>query len=170
MSTIEIQKIDKDLQLFGDMVMSISMNYLKNDADAENVTQEVFLKLFLSDKEFSSSEHKKSWLIRVTTNLCKDFLKSASKRHTISLAEAVETPYFDKSRDDMLDLVRELPPKYRKVVYLHYYEGYPTKDIAQIMGLSKSNVAVSLHRARKLLKNKLERNDSYGRQICERRI
>lgn len=164
MGTIEAQKISEDLELFGNMVMSISMNYLKNHADAENITQEVFLKLFLSDKKFRSCEHKKAWLIRVTTNLCKDFLKSASKRYNVSLDEVEESPYFDKSRDDLLDLIRQLPPKYRKVVYLYYYEGYATKSIARITGLSISNVAVSLHRARKLLKDKLERNDDYGEQ------
>lgn len=164
MNIIATQKINEDLQLFGNMVMSIAMNYLKNEADTENITQEVFLKLFLSDKEFRSSEHKKAWLIRVTTNLCKDFLKSASKRYNVSLDEVAEFPCFDKNRDELLDLIRELPHKYRKVVYLYYYEGYTTKSISRIAGLSVSNVYISLHRARKLLKDKLERDDYYGEQ------
>ena len=53
---------------------------------------------------------------------------------------------------------------------MYYYEGYKTKDIAKITGLSKSNVSVSLHRARKLLKEKIERSGDYEGQICERRI
>ncbi|HOA96899.1 RNA polymerase sigma factor [Acetivibrio saccincola] len=170
MIIIKTQKINEDLQEFGNMVMSISMNYLKNKADAENITQEVFLKLFLSSKEFKSYEHKKAWLIRVTTNLCKDFLKSASKRRDVSLEEVAELSYIDKGRGDVLDLIRELPAGYRKIVYLYYYEGYKTKDIAKITGLSKSNVSVSLHRARKLLKEKIERSGDYEGQICERRI
>ena len=156
--------MNEDLKLFGNLVISIAMNHLKNKADAENITQEVFLKLFLSDKEFSSHEHKKAWLIRVATNLCKDFLKSASRRYNVSLDEVAEKPCFDNNRDDLLDFIRMLPAKYRKVVYLHYYEGCTVKSIARIIGISASNVAVRLYRARKLLKDQLERNDYYGEQ------
>lgn len=163
-NAIGAQKINEDLQLFGNMVMNISMNYLKNQADAENIAQEVFLKLFLSGKDFKSLEHKKAWLIRVTKNLCKDYLKSASKRYNVSLDEVADFPYFDRDRDELLELIRERPSKYRKVVYLYYYEGYTTKSISRITGLSVSNVSVCLHRARKLLKDILERSDCYGEQ------
>lgn len=170
MTIIKAQEITEDLQLYGNMVMSISTKYLKNTADAENIAQEVFLKLFLSNKRFSCSEHKKAWLIRVTVNLCKDFLRSASRRNNVSLDKAAEIPYFDKSRDELFDLIRSLPPKYQKIVYLHYYEGFSAKSIARMTGLSVSNVSVRLYRARRMLKEEIERDGEYGRQVYGQRI
>jgi RNA polymerase sigma factor (sigma-70 family) len=168
--TINAQELTQDLQQFGNMVMGIAINYLKNAADAENITQEVFLKLFLTKKRFRSSEHKKAWLIRVTSNLCKDFLRSASRHSHVPLDKAADIPCFDKDMDGLLDLIRKLPMKYREVVYLHYYEGYTAKSIARMTGLSESNVAVRLHRARRLLKKEIERDGEYGGKVFAQRI
>lgn len=168
--TIRAQELTQDLQQFGSMVMGIAMNYLKNAADAENITQEVFLKLFLARKKFRGSEHKKAWLIRVTSNLCKDFLRSASRHSHVPLDKAADIPCFDKDMDGLFDLIRKLPPKYREVVYLHYYEGYTAKSIARMTGLSESNVNVRLHRARRLLKKEIERDGEYGGKVYVQRI
>jgi len=169
-NAIRTQELTQDLEQFGAMVTSIAMNYLKNAADAENITQEVFIKLFLTKKRFKSSEHKKAWLIRVTSNLCKDFLRSVSRHSHVPLDKAADIPCFDKDIDGLLDLIRKLPPKYRKVVYLHYYEGYTARSIARITGLSESNVNVRLYRARRLLKKEIERDGEYGGKVYAQRI
>lgn len=170
MKAINVQELTQDLQQFGNMVMRIAMNLLKNTSDAENITQEVFIKLFLTQKRFSSSEHKKAWLIRVTSNLCKDYLKSASRHNHVPLEKAADIPCLDNDRDGLLDLIRLLPVKYREIVYLHYYEGYTTERIARMTGLSLSNVFVRLHRARRLLRKEIERDGDYGRKVSEQRI
>ena len=109
--------------------------------------------LFRSDK-FESNEHKKSWLITVTRNLCKNKLKSSwfKKRD-----ELVEMPYYDKYKNnDVLDTVMKLPLKYREVIHLFYYEDYSTAQIAEIVGKKESTVRSLLHRGRNILKDILK--------------
>jgi len=168
--TINAQELTQDLQQFGNMVMRIAASLLKNTSDAENITQEVFIKLFLTQKRFKSSEHKKAWLIRVTKNLCKDYLKSASRHSHVPLDEATDIPCFDKDMDELIDLIRKLPEQYREIIFLHYYEGHTAERIARMTGLSESNVAVRLHRARRLLRKEIERDGNYGRKVSEQRI
>lgn len=143
--------IAQDLDRYGDMILRLAYSYMKNIHDAEDVLQDVFVQLMRNIDIFESSEHKKSWLITVTRNLCKNKLKSSwfKKRD-----ELVEMPYYDKYKDnDVLDTVMKLPLKYREVIHLFYYEDYSTAEIAEIIGKKESTVRSLLHRGRKILKD-----------------
>ena len=129
----------------------------KNTADAEDITQETFIQRFRTDISFEDDRSEKSWLIRVAVNKCKDMFRSVRYKYfyyTVSLDE-VNLIYETKDESEVYHAVMELPPKYRIVIHLYYYEGYSTAEIGKIIGRSETAVQTQLYRARKKLKDKL---------------
>ena len=123
-------------------------------ADAEDVVQDAFIKLFEKQYNFESAEHEAAWLIRVTVNLCKNRLRSHWWKRTVPLLDTY--PAQNDDQLEMMQIVLSLPSKYRGVIHLFYYEGYSTKEIAEITEQKESTVRAQLTRARQLLKNILE--------------
>ena len=142
-----------------DTVFRLALNYTKNPADAEDITQNVFLTLLREKKPFQSEEHIRRWLIRVTVNACKNHLRSPWRSH-VSFEEyaAGLTDVTDTERD-VLRSVMELPEKYRIPIYLYYFEEYSTKKIAQILKIPKGTVCTNLARGRELLKLRLQEDE-----------
>ena len=146
--------IEHDLDYYGDMLLRLAYSYMKNMHDAEDILQDVFIQLMKNIGIFESREHKKSWLICVTRNLCRNKLKSSWFRKR---DELVELPYYDNYKnDDVLDAVMKLPVKYREVIHLFYYEDYTTAKIAEIIDKKESTVRSLLHRGRSILKDVLK--------------
>lgn len=132
------------------------MIHLKNYADTEDIFQAVFLKYVLSSVSFESEEHEKAWFIRVTINACKDLLKSFFRSRTVSLDEIAEQSSEMPTDDrEVLEAVLSLPPKYKDVVYLHYYEGYTAPQISRILGKNVNTIYTLINRSRQLLRDKL---------------
>ena len=144
-----------------DTVFRVALHYLKNHADAEDVTQNVFEKLLRQRVPFESDAHMKHWLIRVTINECKHLLRSPWRK-TVSLEEYARTYAFEApAQSEVFYAVMELPKKYRLPIYLHYYEGYSTKEIAGILKMPNGTVCTNLKRGRELLKKHLQEVDDY---------
>lgn len=146
------EETNRAIDRYGDMIRRICMIHLKNYADTEDIFQTVFLKYVLSSVVFESEEHEKAWLIRVTVNACRDLLKSFFRSRTVPLQEAlaVEQDIPDDDRE-ILEAVLTLPPKYKDVVYLYYYEEYSAKEISRILKKNVNTVYTLLSRARGLL-------------------
>jgi RNA polymerase sigma-70 factor (ECF subfamily) len=126
---------------------------LKNIQDAEDVTQEAFLKFFRCDEVFPAPENEKAWLIRVTVNLCKSqFRANRFKKLVPFNDETATSPVFMQSDIETLDLLNALKPKYRAVLYLFYYEKYRTNEIAKILGRNENTIRTHLTRGREQLK------------------
>ena len=126
--------------------------YTFKHPDSEDVVQECFLRLMQSGKTFASCEHEKAWLIVTASNLCKNALKHASRRQE-TLEDHPELPTADDGQTgEMLDAILRLPASYKTVVYLYYFEGYTTPEIAVMLGCPKATVQSRLFRARKLMK------------------
>lgn len=132
--------------------------YLHNQADVEDVFQEVFLKLLQNNVTFESEEHKKAWLCRITINKCKDICKSFFRRNVCSI-EDMELPFEDPAESEVMTAVLSLPAKYKDVIYLFYYEEYTVQQMAKIMGQKENTIYSNLHRARELLRKKLGGSD-----------
>jgi RNA polymerase sigma-70 factor (ECF subfamily) len=131
---------------------------LRSVADTEDATHEVLLKALTKKPVFENTEHEKAWLIRVSINYCKDVLKSSWSKNTDleNIAEPVaENADPAESFDETLGLVMALPENLRVCVYLHYYEGYKTVEIAEFMKKPHSTVRNYLSDARKVLREKL---------------
>ncbi len=132
----------------------IALSFTKNHYDAEDIVQNVFLKLMNCKKEFESSGHIDNWLTAVCVNESKNLLKSFFRKNGTSLDEAKELYTFDKPRDfDLFNAVMWLPKKERTVIHLFYYEELSIKEIAAVLKISESSVGTRLHRARKHLKD-----------------
>lgn len=142
------------IEKYGDMVKRICFLHLKNEFDTEDIFQNVFIKYLLYDEKFENSEHEKAWFARVTINLCKDFLKSAFRKNTVSMEYLSEnTPAAqDEEKREVLQAVLSLPDKYKNAVYLHYFEGYTAAEIGKIIGKKENSVYTLLSRAREKLK------------------
>lgn len=128
-----------------------------NKPDAEDVVQEVFLRAYEKAPEFESEAHEKAWLIRVTVNLCNSRLRSPWRKRTEPLLDSY--PAAEPEQRELLEHVLSLPPKYRAVIHLFYYEGYPVKDIAELTGQKESTVRSLLTRARQKLRSVLKEDD-----------
>lgn len=123
-------------------------------ADAEDIVQDVFIKLFEKQPKFENTDHETAWLIRVTVNLCKSRLRSLWRKTTVPLLDSY--PAKSGEQHELIETVMQLDPKYRIVIHLFYYEGYSTKEIAEITGQKESTLREQLTRARRMLKNFLE--------------
>lgn len=151
------------IERYADMVRRICFVHLKSIDDTEDIFQEVFLKYALRSADFEDTAHEKAWLIRVTINACRDFLKNAFRNKVIPLDDLMELPAAQRDEhSEVLEAVLHLPPKYRDVVYLHYYEGYSAAEIGAILKKNANTVYTWLARAREQLKTTLG-GDGYGR-------
>lgn len=141
-------------------VYNIAFSYTLNKSDAEDIVQKVFLKLFKNINKFSSSDiNVKKWLFKVSANESKDLLKSFW-RSKMTNYELTEVPYL-RSDDSFIifELLKEFDLKYRIPFYLHYYEGYTSKEIAHILKLSKNVIDTRLFRIKKMMREKLGDDD-----------
>ena len=138
----------------------VAFTMVKNQADAEDVAQEVLLRLLLYQPEFKNPEHEKAWMIRTAINLCKDLLKSKWNTSTVGMEmlPKTEEPCLQgvfMEGDDTLGAVLELPERYRNCLYLFYYEDYSIREIAGILELPENTVKTNLKRGREALRQKL---------------
>ena len=153
------ESMEESYNRYFDMVYRVSFSYLKSAADTEDAAADVFAKLIKNGVRFKDAEHEKAWLLRTTINTCKDFLKHWwRKREDISDYESLHS---DSSIyvDETLKAVMELPPRYKDVIYLYYYEGYSTEEIAGILRKPHSTVRNHLMEARAYLKGVLEHEE-----------
>ncbi|MBE5876976.1 MAG: RNA polymerase sigma factor [Lachnospiraceae bacterium] len=154
MNTKEYERI---ASLYLDCVYRVAVNGCKSYADAEDVVQNTFIKLWEKENHFKDDEHVRKWLIRVTVNECHSLWRTPWKRCITSLEEIVQEQVFTElEKSELYDAVRELPVKYRQIVHLYYYEEYSVREISEIMKLSETAVQTRLLRARQKLKEKLK--------------
>ena len=131
-----------------DTVYRVCYSFMKSGADAEDMVQETFLRLMSSGQTFENERHERAWLIVTASNLCKDNLKKWWRRME-SIGDYVErlaAP--EKPENGLAEAIRRLPAKYKDVVYLYYYEGYTTAEIASLLGYPQATVRSHLSRAR----------------------
>ncbi len=138
---------------FTDTVYRVALHNTVNSSDAEDVVQEVFIKLLESNKAFRDGEHLKAWLIRVTVNLCRDKLRKANRETLVENAFAFKT---GEEKPDVIEAVKSLPENYRNTIYLHYYEGYTAKEIGKILDAKENTVLSWLSRGREALRKELD--------------
>ena len=137
-------------------VYRVCYSFMGSAADAEDATQATFMKLIDHPRTFESEQHEKAWLIVCASNLCRDQLKSAARTRVTAMPEREPAdPRQGELIDTTLDAVLRLPEKYKDVVYLHYYEGYKTDEIARMLEEKPSTVRNRLRDARALLRQAL---------------
>lgn len=137
-------------------IYAVAFHYFKNPHDANDMVQEVLLKLYQTDKAFESDDHLRHWLLRVTVNQCKKLSLSAwFCKHTSLEAYAKTLQYETAEESELFFAVMALPQKYRVVVHLYYYEEFSVQEIGEILHRNPATVRTQLRRARNLLKERL---------------
>lgn len=142
--------IEKIVEEYGDMIYRLALHYVHSEFDAEDVVQEVLLAFSMRSVP---RERQKAWLLRVTVNKSLDVLRKR-KRQT-ALDRDIAAPAENLS---LAEELKSLSPTDRKLVYLHYFEGYTSKEIASLTGMRDAAVRKRLERAKKKLKDVLETN------------
>lgn len=131
----------------------IALSFTQNHSDAEDILQNVFLKLWKYEKTFESDTHIDKWLTLVCVNESKNYIKSPFRKRNVSLGEINEAYTFKEDDSyDLFNAVMSLPKKERIVIHLFYYEDMTIKDISSVLKVKESSVKTRLHRARKKLK------------------
>jgi len=160
------EKIEKLIDLYGNDVLRIANMYIKNLTIAEDIFQEVFLKVTKKLHLFKNESSEKTWIIRITINTCKDYLKSAWKTKVIPSEDISEQITETTNPDNkllsteasqlILTEILNLPVIYKDVVLLYYYKSFSTIEIANILKIAEATVRTRLKRAREILKDSLK--------------
>lgn len=153
---IVCKTLDDYLEHYGDLVYRVALQNMKNIADAEDISQDVFIKIMNKRPEFETVTHEKAWILRVTMNMCKDRWRYNKVRFTTQLDEnsGIVEPALEGF--ELLPEVMKLSTKYRNVIYLFYYEEFSVIEIAEILHKKEATILTWLHRARKQLRKNLE--------------
>lgn len=154
------QAVDKDfanrqaerfLDDYGNNILRLAYSYLHNLNDAEEILQDTLIQYLKTLPHLESREHEKAWLLRVAGNLSKNRIEYNKRRY----ADEINEELIAEEREDLSfvwEAVKELPDKYREVMHLHYYEGYPTAHIAKILKRNESTIRSDLRRGRERLR------------------
>ena len=139
---------------YGPMVYHLAYARTGSRADAEDVVQEVFVKLLRARPVFHDRAHCRAWLLRVAANCANDLFRLPWRRREEPLSDALPAPEAPEE-SGVLEAVLALPEKYRIIVHLYYYEGLSTAEIGKIIGRSEGAVKSRLFRARDMLRTML---------------
>lgn len=149
---MEREQIEFLFREYGDDVFRLALSYLGNRADAEDVCQNVFLKL--TDKRITLYPGKeKSWLLTCTANACKNLLSSFWRKSVIGTE--TDIPFQAEAERNLYGALMTLPAPYRAVIHLYYFEGYSQGEIGEILHISRTAVQTRMSRARQKLKEAL---------------
>jgi len=146
--------VQEIVQTYSDTLIRIAVQQTKSMSEAEDIVQDVYMTLMKHKKPFENVNHLKAWLIKVTFNKCKDYFKSSRVKKTVPITE--EMSFIAKEEQMILSEIFELHQEERVIVYLHYYEGYTTAEIANLLEMKVNTVGSKLRRARMKLKLMLE--------------
>ena len=151
-------------------VMSISLRYMATREEAEEVLNDVFLKVFAKIQSYDSQFPFKGWLRKIAINSSIDRLRAIrSIPFLTELTNLIQMPVEDEAYEldndqNVLPLIQKLPPKYRAVFNLYVFEEYKHKEIAKLLGISEGTSKSNYSRAKNILKKSLQRKQEGTRQ------
>ena len=150
---------DMLMRRFGDSILSFAYTYMQNRQDAEEILQDTMIAYLLNAPVFANDAHARAWLLTTARNLSMNRLRYNRYRRHADLDETLSERLAAPSKEDhsyLLDAVRKLPENMRESIYLFYWEGYSTSQIAVVLDRRETTVRSDLSRARKRLKDILK--------------
>ncbi|MBT2682144.1 sigma-70 family RNA polymerase sigma factor [Bacillus sp. ISL-37] len=161
------EAIDEIMTRYGQEILQLTFSYVKNKQIAEDLTQEIFVKCYKSLHTYSGKSKFRTWLWRIASNHCKDYLKSWYNKNVFTTdyqliydsmqSDSVEQTVIQDEEDGQLaTAVMELPVNYREVIYLFYFEEMTIKEISAVTEVKENTIKTRLKRAKELLKERLE--------------
>ena len=156
------------MEAHGPAVYRLALCRMQSVQDAEDVYQEVFLRLLDQDAAAWDGEHLKAWLLRCTVNRCHDLHRFRLRRPVLALADLPEMAVeADRGAAELWEAVARLPEKLRLPIHLYYAEGYSTEEIAGLLDIPAATVRTRLRRARNRLRDTLEGDDHEEERLSE---
>ena len=151
----------------GSVVYRLALCRMQSIQDAEDVYQDVFLRLLDQDTSDWDEEHLRAWLLRCTVNRCCDLHRFRLRRPVLALADLPEMAAPDSGAAELWDAVARLPEKLRVPLHLYYAEGYSTEEIAGLLDIPAATVRTRLRRARNKLHDLLGGDDHEEERLSE---
>ncbi|MFC4617936.1 sigma-70 family RNA polymerase sigma factor [Camelliibacillus cellulosilyticus] len=164
------QSFEEIMNTYGEEIKRFILMYVRDAAAADDLVQEVFLKVYLNLDTFEDRSGLRTWIYRIAVNQCKDYFRSWHYQR-VKLTETFDflnrktdlTPeikLLKKSEDHALaQNILSLSPKYREIILLYYYRDFSMEEIASLLNLKASTVRTRMQRAREQLKKKIEGED-----------
>ena len=149
------QRAEYLVQTYSDDILRLSYTYLNNIHDAQDICQDVLLKLLTLQRDFPGVREEKAYILKMTANACWDVLRSPWKKRVCGLEACAEAAAPEAPDSSVLDAVNSLPPRYRAVIHLFYYCGYRADEIGNILDIPTATVHTRLARGRAKLKDLL---------------
>lgn len=150
-------------KMFYNALGAICMRYTRNEQDAIELLNDGFLKIFKNIQQYDSTKGALyTWMSRIVTNCCIDFLRKQQEVYFSPVEEHLEDVHFDNralqhmDAQELLSLIRQLPPTTQLVFNLHVIEGYPHKEIAEMLSMREGTSKWHVNEARKLLQKKIQ--------------
>lgn len=157
------EKLEWAMTEYGESLIRLAFTYVKDIHKAEDIIQDVFLKVYANLHQFKGTSSFKTYLYRITINQCKDYLKSWSFKNLFFTEKNIEYSLdsfestvirFEENYELGMKIL-DLPIKYREVIILHYYQDYSISEIATLLTVSESTIHTRLRRAKQRLKEKI---------------
>jgi len=164
----EVEAFKKIMDRYNGKAMALALNVLRSREDAEDVCQDVFIRIYFNLDKIDPAQSFKSWFYAVLSNRCRDYLRKKYRFQKISSRLMQEA--FSESKADRhfhfatpglnKNLLHILSPKERIVLFLWAQEGYSGEEIASVLKCSPSTARVHLFKARKKIKSVWEKNNA----------
>lgn len=164
------KEIERLIDKYGNDVLRVSFIYLKDKQRAEDAFQEVFLKIYKKYGGFSHRSSERTWIIRITINVCRDILRSTWIKRVFpveNVGEEKTSVDIDEklARKDenriLMDEIMNLSTVYKEIIVLYYYQGFDTVELSRILKIPESTVRTRLFRAREILRRKIDGRIEY---------
>ncbi|KAB7666277.1 sigma-70 family RNA polymerase sigma factor [Bacillus sp. B1-b2] len=150
---------------YGTELLQLVYSYVKDQTVAEELTQDIFVKVYYSLHTYKKKSKFKTWLWRIAINHCKDHLKSWYNNHVIKVEEIhleedrkenVEMEVLQKEENqNIVSAVMDLPILYREIIFLYYFKELTMKEISSVLKVNENTIKTRLRRAKELLKQKI---------------
>ncbi|RMD01660.1 sigma-70 family RNA polymerase sigma factor [Clostridium autoethanogenum] len=169
------EKIEELMNSYGNDVLRMAYLYLKDKYLAEDVFQEVFIKVYKNFSKLKKSSSEKNWIMTITINTCRDVLriswfkkvilsKDVYDNSFVDICENVDDKVINKiQHEELLKQVMNMPRKYKEIIILYYYEELSTRDISKVLKIPEGTVRSRLFRARTVLKSNIDGKIEYER-------
>ncbi|QXE18213.1 sigma-70 family RNA polymerase sigma factor [Clostridium sp. 001] len=169
------EKIEELMNSYGNDVLRMAYLYLKDKYLAEDVFQEVFIKVYKNFSKLKKSSSEKNWIMTITINTCRDVLriswfkkvilsKDVYDNSLVDICENVDDKVINKiQHEELLKQVMDMPRKYKEIIILYYYEELSTRDISKVLKIPEGTVRSRLFRARTVLKSNIDGKIEYER-------
>lgn len=169
-SKIEVE-LKRMMDSYGNEILRIAYMYLKDLQRAEDAFQEVFLKVYQKYESFNSNSSEKTWITRITINVCKDILRSSWIKKVLlfdnyeieKTSPSIDNEVIQLEENEYLfSQILSLPSVFKDVIILYYYQEFNTRELSKILGVPEGTIRSRLHRARELLKDNIKERIGYS--------